>query len=124
MQIQSNQLLSVLVVEDDPDAADFFESILSDDCLVECVGNVPAALASLERCRPDVIVLDCVLPGDAVGDVLERAETLNCAVVLTSGAPGVLDQLAVLHRYPRLQKPFLAAELCDAIQTALVQRCR
>ena len=95
--------------------------VLTEHYTVECVGDVPHALAALEVRRPDVILLDCLLPGGRPDAVLDHAEKLGCAVVLTSGCDAQLERFAGCG-YPRLCKPFRLGELEDAIATACTRR--
>ena len=114
-------LTSILIVEDDPHIASMLCEALADDHIVECVADAPQALAVLARWRPDVVLLDCHLPVGRPEAVLEEAERMGCAMVLTSGLPEALERLAPFG-YPRLCKPFMLCELTEAIAIALAQR--
>jgi len=115
--MQRKPLPSVLVVEDDPDLTELLQNALSSAYLVRCVGDVPGALAFLDKTRPDLILLDCLLPGGGAADVTARARTLACAVVLMSGLPEALEAMAG-SGYPGLQKPFRMAELMAVLEAA------
>jgi DNA-binding response OmpR family regulator len=117
----TRQNKAVLVVEDNEAINFFLRDVLGDNYVVTCVGDVRAALASLQRQRPDVILLDCLLPGGGATDVLRGAETMGCPVVLTSGDHRTLAQLSAFG-HPCLPKPYRIGELLDAIWTALAQR--
>lgn len=109
--------LSLLVVEDDPDLTELLCTVLSATYAVECARDVPDALASLNRRRPGLILLDCLLPGGDVTDILAKARALTCGVVLMSGLPEALAEFAA-SGWPCLQKPFKMAMLFDALEAA------
>ena len=55
---------TILVVDDDPDIAEYFESFLGDHGYeVVSAGSASAALAALDTCTPDAILIDVLLPG-------------------------------------------------------------
>ena len=63
----------VLVVDDDPDILDYFASFLEDQgYVVRTAANAAAALAELERGRPDVVLIDVMMPGKSGLDLLVR----------------------------------------------------
>lgn len=54
----------VLIVEDEPTAATFLQDLLTaEGYTVRAIGTGEDALAALETCRPDLILLDLLLPG-------------------------------------------------------------
>ena len=53
----------VLVVDDDPVNVEIFRTILDDQCRMFVAGDGPAALAMAERERPDIVLLDVMMPG-------------------------------------------------------------
>lgn len=118
--MQQKPLSLVLVVEDDPDLTELLRNVLSGTYAVECVGDVPGALAFLDKARPDVILLDCLLPGGRMTEVPSKARALACPIVLMSGLPEALEAMADCD-YPRLQKPFKMAELMAVLETACAQ---
>ena len=65
--------LRVLVVDDDPDIRDYVTSFLEDPGYdVRTAANANAALASLEESRPDVVLIDVLMPGKSGLDLLVR----------------------------------------------------
>jgi CheY-like chemotaxis protein len=79
---------TVLVVDDHPSFRRFARKLLeaAGFTVVEEAGDGASALAAVRKLRPDVVLLDVLLP-DTTG--FELAETLSCApaapvVVLTS----------------------------------------
>jgi DNA-binding NarL/FixJ family response regulator len=80
----------VLVVDDDPDYRLLVRLALAPDCGFEVVaeaGDGDAAVAEAEREQPELILLDCTLPGADAFDVLPalRAAAPDARVVLVSG---------------------------------------
>ena len=63
----------VLVVDDDPDILDYFTSFLEDQGFeVRTAGSAAHALSELEECRPDVVLIDVLMPGKSGLDLLVR----------------------------------------------------
>jgi len=80
----------VLVVDDDPDYRFLVRLALQSGAGFEVVGEAgdgPAAVAEALRSRPDVVLLDCGLPGADAFDVLPelRAAAPDASIVLVSG---------------------------------------
>ena len=62
---------SILVVDDDPDIVDYFESLLEDQGYqVRTAQDASTALELLGRYRPDVILVDVLMPGRSGLDLL------------------------------------------------------
>jgi CheY-like chemotaxis protein len=67
--------LQVLVVDDDELTLRLVRRVLEEHGLVvETVTTGVAALAALERARPDLVVLDIMMPGMDGFDVLDRVK--------------------------------------------------
>ncbi|HEV3363374.1 MAG TPA: response regulator [Acidimicrobiia bacterium] len=80
----------VLVVDDDPDYRLLVRLALAPDSGFEVVaeaGDGGAAVAEARRERPDLVLLDCTLPGADAFDILPalRAAVPDARIVLVSG---------------------------------------
>jgi len=54
----------VLVVEDDPDIADYMASFLEDEgYAVKAASRCSTALGLMDEFRPDIVLIDALLPG-------------------------------------------------------------
>jgi DNA-binding response OmpR family regulator len=115
----------ILIVEDEPDLA-WLErfNLESEGFEVEVALEGRAALEALDRFRPDVLVLDVMLPRVNGWSVLARAGQLppegRPRVILVSALPGVAEQarqegLDALF----LAKPFEMEELIRAVERSL-----
>jgi CheY-like chemotaxis protein len=63
----------VLVVDDDPDILDYFTSFLEDQGFgVRTAASADTAIGSLEESRPDVVLIDVMMPGKSGLDLLVR----------------------------------------------------
>ena len=63
----------VLVVDDDPDILDYFTSFLEDhEFAVRTASNAVRALSVLEECRPDIVLIDVLMPGRSGLDLLVK----------------------------------------------------
>jgi len=63
----------VLVVDDDPDILDYLTSFLEDQGFeVRTAASAVTALSALEGGRPDVVLIDVLMPGKSGLDLLVR----------------------------------------------------
>jgi twitching motility two-component system response regulator PilH len=110
----------VLVVEDDPWIAWMVADELADrGCEVSMAGDGAEALHQIEESRPDVIVLDLMLPRMHGWDFVEQYQQhtggtrLPIIVVSAAGAvPRSLEKRGVRHY---LRKPFDLEELAQCV---------
>jgi CheY-like chemotaxis protein len=87
--------MRVLVVDDDRDVVEYLSSFLEDEGYqVDSAGDETTALGRLERFRPDVILIDVMLPGRSGLDLLVclRRDPRRSAIplILVTGDDGVL----------------------------------
>jgi DNA-binding response OmpR family regulator len=110
----------ILVVEDQAQIAELIAEALSDSYQVVCAENVEAAVEQLLSGDVDLVLLDCVLPGGSMWQVMLEADRIAVPVVLMTGDPGQIAEVAGGPR-PYILKPFSIAELIDVIdaQTGL-----
>jgi CheY-like chemotaxis protein len=104
----------VLVVEDSEDQRDLLRAYLEKaGCTVVTVKNAEEAVASWTAARPELAIVDLVLPGMDGWELVEklRVAVPECAVAITS----VLDS----RRYPDSQailpKPFTRAQILEVL---------
>jgi CheY-like chemotaxis protein len=63
----------ILVVDDDPDTLEVECAVLEQQgCKLDCVENVDAALAALEKHPVDLVITDCAMPGEDGFDLIHR----------------------------------------------------
>lgn len=84
--------------------------------------NAPEAMARIENDSPDLVLLDCLLPGGRANEVIALADRRGVPVVLMSGAMDRIDALSDGSR-PFLAKPFSMAALADTVRKVLPPRC-
>lgn len=108
---------TVLIVEDEPLAADTLREYLREEEDFECVGEVRSgsdAVDAMARLEPDVLLLDVELPGATGVEVLLRSEQ-DPAVIFTTA----YDQHAVtafeLGAFDYLVKPFGRERFAEAL---------
>jgi CheY-like chemotaxis protein len=117
---------TILVVDDEPLILDTLAEVLSwDGYEVSRATNGAAALAAIAKRRPDVLVIDLMMPvkhGDAtIRELRARADTANLPIVLMTAAP----QAATEQLYDALLvKPFKVAQLRMALAAAVAVRRR
>ena len=114
----------VLVVEDDPYIAELVQMELEHRGLeVRCAADGPSGIEAVGRFRPDVIVLDIMLPGmDGVG-VLKRlrSDGNRVPVIMLTARDAPMDKVHSLDlgADDYLTKPFHAEELLARIRAVL-----
>jgi DNA-binding response OmpR family regulator len=116
-----SEVRRILVVEDDALVCETIAAMLEDDYQAVMAGTVDSALALLggvtgpeSRDKPDLILLDCLLPGGGLSHVLRAADLHSIPVVLTSGDP---ERAAWLDAgRPFLAKPFSQAKLLQVLR--------
>lgn len=109
--------LLALVVDDSDDQAQLLRRYLERaGCRVLVASTAEDALLALDEVRPDLAVIDLVLPGISGTDLAGRLRETHpeCLLVITS----VLDA----SRYPVadavLPKPFTGAQLAQVVEQA------
>lgn len=58
----TNQTHTILVVDDSPTNIDIIKSVLSDDYLIQAAVSGKVALKIAEKRKPDLILLDIMMP--------------------------------------------------------------
>ena len=117
----------IWVVDDDPELRKMVGTYLIDQGYdVRCLCDAKQLEARLEFQRPDLVVLDLMLPGDDGLTVLRRLRDAGDdlpVVMLTARADGV-DRIIGLEQGADdyLGKPFLPRELTARIESVLPRR--
>ena len=117
----------IWVVDDDPELRKMVGTYLIDQGYdVRCLCDAKQLEARLEFQRPDLVVLDLMLPGDDGLTVLRRLRDAGDdlpVVMLTARADGV-DRIIGLEQGADdyLGKPFLPRELTARIESVLRRR--
>jgi DNA-binding response OmpR family regulator len=111
----------ILVVEDDPLVSETILCVLEEHYQVTLASSARAAASCLRDEAFDLVLLDCILPGGGVADLIAQAERRGAAVVLTSGDPGQIEAQGGGSR-PFLAKPFSLNRLLDVLATARAEQ--
>jgi two-component system response regulator MprA len=120
--------VEILLVEDDRDIADSLELLLRDEGFqVELAEDGLEALAAVDAHRPDLILLDVMLPRlDAVGVAAElKARGVGpdrLPVILLSAGSALGDAQRAVGTPYSLRKPFSLEEILGLIRRALAER--
>ena len=107
-------LKSVMVVEDDPDVADILQITLERICKLETrlYTDARQALAALEHCSPDIMLLDIMMPGisglDALPLIQHSKGGRDCLVIMVSAniSAKMRDDCLALGAAAVIAKPF------------------
>jgi CheY-like chemotaxis protein len=114
--------IHVLLVEDEPDARELLAAVIEyAEGLVTAVGSADAALRTLKRVRPDLLLVDIVMPGHDGYWLLEHARALDqgaIPAIAVTGHTRVHDRVRAARAGFRahLAKPVDPLELCRLIR--------
>jgi DNA-binding response OmpR family regulator len=112
----------VLVVEDDPSVRGLLQTILEDEALdVVLAADGEEGLRLARTIRPDVVLLDVMMPGLGGPDVIRRLRqpdgTLPFAILVVTGAAEVVAPLrSELGPDSVLEKPFDIVTLAERVK--------
>lgn len=114
----------ILVVDDEPHILEVVRAYLARDGHdVSTAGDGDDALASVRADRPDLVVLDVMLPGRSGFEVLRelRASGSTAAVVMLTARDDVIDRVAGLEigADDYVTKPFEPRELVARVGAVL-----
>lgn len=114
----------VYVVDDEPLMLDAVQLVLEDECDVECFGTARTCLARLPERKPDLFLLDVLLPGtdglELCRRLKEDAENADVPVTFVSGYDTIETRLACYEAGGEdfIVKPFNPDELRSKIAVA------
>lgn len=108
----------ILVVDDEMPTSAAIADALGPIYEVLCAETVEDALDQLLANAVGLVLLDCVLPGGTMWQVLLEADRQQVPVVLMTGDP---EQMREVAGGPRsyVLKPFSAAELLRAVRAGI-----
>ena len=114
----------MLVVEDDSTVAEVLEAYLARSGIaVERAGDGPTALAAAERFRPDLVLLDLMLPGLDGLEVFRRlrAREPELAVIMVTARGDEQDRVLglALGADDYVTKPFSPREVVLRVESVL-----
>jgi DNA-binding response OmpR family regulator len=118
---------SVLVIDDDPDVRGFIVAALEEQGYrVRQASDGEQGLAEVERERPDLVVLDFIMPGLSGADVASRILEMEPEqpILFVSGYSETEAVKRVTPNAPLLTKPFRADALDQAVRGALASAVR
>jgi len=120
---------SILVVDDDATIRELLAGNLSNaGYRVSCAHDVPGAEAALRDMRPDLALLDWVLPGTSgvtfARQLRSDQRTAHVSIIVVSGRSAEQDRVAALESGADdyVTKPFSMRELLARIKAVLRRR--
>ena len=111
----------ILVVEDDPLICDVLTAALDETYATTSVGTSGAALRRLRDGGIDLMLLDCTLPDGVDVRLIPEADGCGVPVVLMSGDPARMENLAD-RPLPSVVKPFTLATLLSTLEDVMRSR--
>ncbi|MCP9799005.1 MULTISPECIES: response regulator [Cyanophyceae] len=117
----------IWVVDDDPELRQLLSTYLGEQGYeVRCMGDGAQLMARLEGQRPDLLVLDLMLPGDDGLSLLRRLRdgADDLPVLMLTARADAVDRIIGLEQGADdyLAKPFLPRELTARIEAVLRRR--
>jgi CheY-like chemotaxis protein len=115
---------SVLVIDDDPDVRSFIVATLEEQGYrVRDASDGETGLAAAAEERPDLVVLDFIMPGLSGAEVASRllAERPDQPILFVSGYSETEAVRRVAPSAPLLAKPFRGQALESAVRGALLR---
>jgi len=112
----------VLVIDDDPDVRGFIAEALAEEGFeVRHCGDGATGLKEFAKERPDLVVLDFVMPAMSGADVATRmlADAPGQKILFVSGYSETDAIKNIAPDLPLLAKPFRSDALCKAVRNAL-----
>jgi CheY-like chemotaxis protein len=116
------QTASVLVIDDDPDVRGFIAAALEEQGYrVREASDGREGLAEIERDKPDLVIVDFIMPGLSGADVARkiRAKSPNQPILFVSGYSETDAVKRTAPDAPLLTKPFRADALAKAVRGAM-----
>jgi DNA-binding response OmpR family regulator len=112
----------VLIVDDHPKVLKFIEIDLKlRGFSVICAGSGKEALDQVNSGKPDIVLLDMVMPGIDGFEVLEKLRTFTqIPVIAFSASPGNQDPAMKAGANDFMHKPFDPDEMARRIKALLV----
>jgi DNA-binding NtrC family response regulator len=112
----------VLVVDDQADVCDTVEMALVElgRYRVTARSTGDEALPLLDRDRPDLVLLDAVMPGMPAMELAIHVTQRSIPLVVMTGHPDTIAKLELLG-CPHLRKPFLLDQLLLECAAAIVE---
>ena len=119
--IEQENKKRVLVVDDQPRVLKFIEIDLKlRGFEVFCAGSGEQALAVISSAKPDIILLDMVMPEKDGFEVLRELRTYSrIPVIAFSASPGNQDPALAAGASDFMHKPFNPEDMAKKISTLL-----
>ncbi len=116
------QTASILIIDDDPDVRAFIAAALEEQGYrVFQAGDGREGLAAIERERPDLVIVDFIMPGLSGAEVARRirAKLPDQRILFVSGYSETEAVKRTAPDAPLLTKPFRADALHRAVRGAI-----
>jgi two-component system alkaline phosphatase synthesis response regulator PhoP len=119
-------LATVLICDDEPSLRELIRISLDGPYSFAEADDGVASIALAHRLRPDVVILDVMMPGRSGLDVLaeiRRDESLSStAVIVLTAQPSIKDEALQAGADLVMVKPFEPAQIAAAVEEVLAVR--
>lgn len=119
----------ILAIDDDPDILGILDTVLADQAKVILAHNTNEAYKILERLRPDLILLDDVMPGNVSGlqFLIEKkrdADIANVPAIMITASNRVdeVKRALLAGAIDYISKPFVPAHLTEKVLARVRQK--
>lgn len=118
----------VLIVEDDESIAQFVESVLSDEGYqVEVASDGEEGLQAVDRTRPDLVLLDMLLPvmdgPTFLRELRQHHAPAPPVVVMSAARDEITPEGGLVEAEGRLPKPFELTDLLEEVDRLVGRTC-
>ena len=121
-EASSGGTATVLVIDDDPDVRGFMaEALAEEGFTVRNCADGKSGLEEFARQRPDLVVIDFVMPAMSGADVASRMleQAPDQKILFVSGYSETDAIKRIAPNSPLLTKPFRSEALCRAVRNAV-----
>lgn len=121
--------LNILLVEDDESLSEILTELFSDEGYrIRCIGGTEDILPLIDQFRPDLVLLDYVLPkvngGELCSQIKKHRDFCNIPVIIYSAFSRVLLSLGDYGCDVFMEKPFDLDELIGKIEKLTARHSR
>lgn len=128
--MNQNRIKNILIVDDDQDWRDLASTVLSSDYSIQVATNGDDGLKIATDSRPDLILLDIMMPGGSDGfttlcNLKKNPETADIAIIMLSEINSIMNTAfdeetleEYLHQSPSvfLEKPVAPKLLLSTVK--------
>jgi CheY-like chemotaxis protein len=122
----AGSLATVLVCDDEPSLRELIRVSLSSDYSIAEANDGEESLEVARRLRPDVVILDVMMPRrtglEVLVEIRQDAELSDTRVIVLTAQPGTREEALRDGADLVMVKPFEPQQIADAVEEVLSAR--